>query len=100
MAESHQSGGGTGFRFSIIIPSYQRRDLVLDAVDALCRQNFSEPYEVIVDVDGSTDGTASALRKLDPPVPLVVLEQPNQGAAAARNLGAGVARGGDSAVPR
>jgi GT2 family glycosyltransferase len=53
----------------------------------------SPAFETIVVVDGSTDGTAAALRALDRPIPLTVIEQLNTGAAAARNRGAAVARG-------
>ena len=86
-------GGDDSFLFSIVIPSYQRRDLVVGAVRALARQALEAAFEVIVVVDGSTDGSASVLRELDCPFPLTVLEQTNQGAASARNRGAKVARG-------
>ena len=48
---------------------------------------------MVVVVDGSTDGTAEALRRLDIPFALKVVEQPNQGRAAAVNAGAGAAEG-------
>ncbi|MFN0178287.1 MAG: glycosyltransferase [Gemmatimonadales bacterium] len=80
-------------RFSVVIPSYQRRGLVVAAVGALARQRFGAPFEIIVVVDGSTDGSTSALRALDLAVPLAVIEQPNRGASAARNRGADSARG-------
>ena len=73
--------------FSVIIPTFQRRDLVAGTVLALSRQNFPRPFEVIVVVDGSTDGTADALRTLDLPFPLKVIEQANFGRAAAINRG-------------
>lgn len=80
-------------RFSIVIPTYQRRDLVAANVAALARQEFADGFEVIVVVDGSTDGSAAALRALDTSFPLVVLEQPNQGRSAACNRGVSAARG-------
>ena len=80
-------------RFSVVIPTYQRRELVLQAVRAFARQDFAGAFEVIVVVDGSRDGSAEALRALDMPFPLTVIEQPNQGAAAARNTGASSSRG-------
>jgi GT2 family glycosyltransferase/peptidoglycan/xylan/chitin deacetylase (PgdA/CDA1 family) len=50
-------------------------------------------FEVIVVDDGSTDGTAAALRQLQVEFPLTVIEQGNQGGAAARNRGAAAATG-------
>lgn len=77
--------------FSIIIPTYQRRETVCDAVRALARCGYAGAVEVIVVVDGSTDGTAPALTALSCPFPLRIVEQANGGAAQARNAGAGVA---------
>ena len=79
-------------RFSVVIPTYQRRDVVVSSVQALAAQN-EQSFEVIVAVDGSTDGTAAALRDLTLPFPLRVIEQPNAGRAAAVNVGAEHARG-------
>jgi glycosyltransferase involved in cell wall biosynthesis len=80
-------------RISVVIPTFQRREIVMATVRSLARQDITEPFEVIVVVDGSTDGTAQTLRALDAPHPLIVLEQPNQGASTARNSGAACARG-------
>ncbi|MFI7589591.1 glycosyltransferase [Spongisporangium articulatum] len=84
-------------RISVVIPTYERRDVVLESVRALGRCAAPWPVEVVVVVDGSTDGTAAALRELAAggslPFPLRVVEQENAGAAAARNHGARLARG-------
>lgn len=80
-------------RFTVVVPTYQRRDLVVRAVGSLERQRCDEPFEVVVVVDGSQDGSAEALRRLTTRFALTVLEQSNRGAAAARNRGASVARG-------
>ena len=79
--------------FSIVIPTYQRREMVSDAVRAMCRLSYDGPIEIIVVVDGSTDGTASALVQIDCPFPMHVIEQKNLGQAAARNRGAAEAAG-------
>src|SRR3954447_9858508 len=79
-------------RFSVVIPTYQRRDLVVANVAAFERQAF-EDFEVVVVVDGSTDGTAAALRGLRPAFPLTGPCQANEGRAAAVNAGARRARG-------
>jgi GT2 family glycosyltransferase/peptidoglycan/xylan/chitin deacetylase (PgdA/CDA1 family) len=80
-------------RVSVIVPTYERRDLVVEAVRALARQEFDHAFEVIVVVDGSRDGTAEALQRRTWPFPLHVIEQANQGAAHARNRGAAEATG-------
>jgi glycosyltransferase involved in cell wall biosynthesis/peptidoglycan/xylan/chitin deacetylase (PgdA/CDA1 family) len=79
-------------RFSIIIPTHQRRDVVARNVTMLQRQ-LNPDFEVIVVDDGSSDGTAEALRRLEVSFPLTVIEQENRGAGAARNAGAAVAVG-------
>jgi GT2 family glycosyltransferase/peptidoglycan/xylan/chitin deacetylase (PgdA/CDA1 family) len=79
-------------RFSVVIPTYRRRERVLQHVAALAGQTF-EDFEVVVVDDGSGDGTPDALRALETPFPLTVVEQENQGAAQARNVGARAAAG-------
>jgi glycosyltransferase involved in cell wall biosynthesis/peptidoglycan/xylan/chitin deacetylase (PgdA/CDA1 family) len=78
---------------SIVVPTFNRRAVVLDAVASIMAARRPWQCELIVVVDGSCDGTAEALRRLDLPLPVTVLEQENSGAAAARNAGAAVARG-------
>ncbi|HEX6702177.1 MAG TPA: glycosyltransferase, partial [Gaiellaceae bacterium] len=80
-------------RFSVVIPTYQRRDVVVSSVQALAAQEGAPPFEVVVVVDGSDDGTAEALRGLATPFPLSVVEQPNAGRPAACNRGAAAASG-------
>lgn len=79
--------------FSVVIPTHERRELVVEAVRSLAAQRDAPEFEVVVVVDGSTDGTAAALGCLDTPCPLHVVEQGRQGAAAARNAGAARATG-------
>lgn len=60
----------------------------------LGRLRYSGGLELIVVVDGSRDGTAEALTRIELPFPIRVIEQPNRGASSARNRGAAEA-GGD-----
>ena len=79
---------------SVVVPTFNRREMVKRAVESLFAQNFpAGQYEVIVVVDGSEDGTADALRKMKAPCRFRIVEQPNAGLAAARNSGARVAEG-------
>jgi len=80
-----------GPSFSVVIPTYQRRDAVCDVVRALGGTNYAGAVELIIVVDGSTDRTAEALAAIDSPFPVEIVEQSNGGAADARNRGAAVA---------
>jgi peptidoglycan/xylan/chitin deacetylase (PgdA/CDA1 family) len=79
-------------RLTVVVPTYQRRSIVLATLEALERQDITDPFEVVVVVDGSTDGTGQALRARKWAFPIHVLEQPNRGAATARNVGAATGR--------
>jgi len=107
-----------GLLFSVIVPTHNRLDCLLEALESIRRQAFTD-YEVIVVDDGSTDGTAEkmleafgnwklesgSLKKNDrgdfsgnskPNIQnptFNILHQENSGPGAARNLGASVARG-------
>jgi GT2 family glycosyltransferase len=85
--------GHEGAIFSLIIPTYNRAALHL-CLDALARQTI-EPgqCEVIVVVDGSTDGTTEMLRSLTFPFSFTFITLDNGGASRARNKGVEVARG-------
>ena len=75
---------------SIVVPAYNAAEFIGDTIDSLQRQTY-RPIEIIVVDDGSTDGTAAFVRDNFPDVKLI--EQRNQGAAAARNAGIAVATG-------
>lgn len=79
--------------FSVVIPTHDRRALVSDALTALANVKYPGSVEVIVVADGCSDGTASAIRALECPFRVRVIEQPHRGAARARNTGAAAASG-------
>ena len=73
---------------SVIIPAYNRIDLLRETLNSLVRQTYpSDRFEVIVVDDGSTDGTEQIAAEAFPFI-LRYFWQSNQGDAAARNLGA------------
>ena len=79
---------------SVVIPTYQRRESVQRAIEALAGQTLApDAYEVVVSIDGSDDGTREMLEALRVGFPLRSLWHPNRGRAAARNAGVDAARG-------
>jgi GT2 family glycosyltransferase len=73
---------------SVVVPTFNRRELVIRTLTSLFAQNVSPSnFEVIVVVDGATDGTADALKVLRPECKFRVIEQENRGLAGARNTG-------------
>lgn len=76
---------------SVIVPVYNRANLVERALQSLIEQAVQHPYEIIVVDDGSTDGSAEIAQRLD--TRIRVLRQTNQKAHQARINGAEAARG-------
>lgn len=87
MPRSASGGGGTNARptFSVIIPSYNRSASLLRAIQSVLEQDFAD-FELLVVDDGSTDDSLAQLATVKDPR-LVVVEQANRGASAARNTG-------------
>ncbi len=75
---------------SVIIPTYNRRALLTEAIDSVLRQTFQD-FELVVVDDGSTDGTRDAVISFDDPR-VRYLFQTNAGVAAARNWGVASSR--------
>jgi glycosyltransferase involved in cell wall biosynthesis len=78
---------------TVTIASYNRRERLADVLRALAEQTFpAERFELVLVVDGSTDGSAEMARALDMPYAMRVLEQENRGLSACRNRGGREAR--------
>ena len=80
---------------SVIVPSFDRRDMLVELLDALAAQTWPALELIVVD-DGSTDGTADRVmqwQQAHPESDLRVVRQENAGAAAARNRGLAEANG-------
>jgi len=79
---------GSALDVSVVVPTYNRREIVIRSLETLFSQDFSSSrFEIVVVVDGSSDGTAVALQALAPVCGFRVIEQENRGPAAARNTG-------------
>jgi hypothetical protein len=90
VAGSPDSSAGLRPLFSIVISSYNRAALLVEAVDSALAQTRTD-YEVIVVDDGSTDETRKAMAIYGDRIRYI--HQENGGLAAARNRGIQASRG-------
>ncbi len=77
-------------RISVVIPTYNRASLLPSAVESVQRQT-TQPAEILVVDDGSTDATSDVLARFGDTVRR--LHQSNAGASQARNAGVEAAGG-------
>jgi len=81
-------------RVSVILPTHDRRKLVVEAIESVRAQTYRD-FELLVVDDGSTDGTAEMVRQRyesEPRLRLLRQEQ-NSGVSSARNRGVEQAEG-------
>lgn len=79
---------------SVIIPTFNRCLSVKRALQALCLQTFpSWKFEVIVSIDGSTDGTLEMVNNFNSPFTLRTIWKTNSGRAFACNRAVHEAKG-------
>src|SRR5579864_7726046 len=79
--------------FSVIMAVYNHQDYVEQAIQSVLAQTDTD-WELVVVNDGSTDGSWDVLKKLAARSPqIVLLQQANAGAAAARNNAVAHSRG-------
>ena len=78
---------------SVIIPTFNRADLLEMALDALCRQTLAAvEFEVVVVDDGSTDHTDRVVADFIDRLPVRYARQANAGISAAKNHGLSLSR--------
>jgi glycosyltransferase involved in cell wall biosynthesis len=77
--------------FSVVIPVYNRAELLGQALQSVLAQS-EQDFEIVVVDDGSQDDPASVVTELGDPR-IVVVHQENRGGGAARNTGIDRARG-------
>ena len=74
---------------SVVIASRNRRERLEEALGTLAAQSFpADRFEVVVVLDGSSDGSRELVKGIDVPYELMLLEQEHMGLAASRNRGA------------
>ena len=79
-------------KISFIVPAYNVEKYVAECIDSILLQSIDK--EIIIVNDGSTDRTGSILREYASNHDCIqLLEQANQGLAAARNRGLSIAKG-------
>ncbi|MDQ3132096.1 MAG: glycosyltransferase [Acidobacteriota bacterium] len=74
---------------TVIIPTYNRAQLVVEAIESVKAQSYPEIQIIVVD-DGSQDNTAQSVAKFEN---VEYYYQENKGQAAVRNLGLSYAKG-------
>ena len=90
----HTPGGekGTSPWFSIIIPVWDRADVIRRCLDSVFSQDF-EDYEIIVVDDGSEDDSVAVMRTYADPRLKIIVQPENQGVCATRHTGTEAAAG-------
>jgi glycosyltransferase involved in cell wall biosynthesis len=88
--QPHQAPSDTSPRVSVIIPTYNRSQLLRTAIDSVLTQTYPAIETIVVD-DGSTDDTDSVMAQYAGRV--TYIKQANQGVEAARNRGIRAASG-------
>jgi hypothetical protein len=72
--------------FSVVVPTYNREQIVCRCIDSVLRQSF-EDFELVVVDDHSSDGTITALERYDDPRLRLVRHEHNRGITPARHTG-------------
>lgn len=82
-------------KLSVIVPCFNAADTIAVQLEALANQYWSEPWEVIISDNGSTDETVAIVEQYKEKLPnlRIVDSSDLQGAAHARNVGVLAATG-------
>ncbi len=73
-------------KVSVIIPSYNRAHIILNCLESVCSQTYSNLEIIIVD-DGSKDNTSDVVSQYKDSRIIYVKHEKNQGLPSARNTG-------------
>ncbi len=80
-------------KFSVILPVFNRAHCVVESIESVMRQSFSD-WELIAVDDGSSDNSLEVLKEFAECEPRIkVIHQDNKGSSGARNSGMRAAEG-------
>ena len=79
------------YSFSVIIPTYNRSSILLEAIESVLSQKGNFDFEIFVIDDGSTDNTKEVVVALKN-ARIHYLHQNNEGPSSARNYGLSLAK--------
>lgn len=77
---------------SVILPVYNAHDSIERAINSVLGQDLEHDYELIIIDDGSTDDTASIIKKFSHEKAVVVIRQENKGLISSCNIAVRTAR--------
>jgi len=82
-------------RLSVVIPCHNEESVIGEQLEALTRQDWDHPWEIVVSDNGSTDGSRAVVERFHGRVPSlrIVDSSGSGGCAHARNVGIERARG-------
>lgn len=82
------------YDLSIIIPTYNVGKYIIETMESILNQKTRFTFQIIVIDDGSTDDTVIKLKKFEAKyVNIMIIQQENKGAGAARNIGLEFSKG-------
>jgi len=80
-------------QYSFVIPVYNRPQEVKELLESLAAMDFSEPFEVVIVEDGSSETSESVIEKFKKNLQISYYFKPNSGPGDSRNYGMARAKG-------
>ena len=79
--------------FSIIVPVYNRPEEIRELLESLERQDFGDPYEVVIVEDGSSESSEGIVKQFQENLKISYYYKANSGPGDSRNYGMQKAKG-------
>ncbi|MFD2098387.1 glycosyltransferase [Flagellimonas iocasae] len=78
---------------SIVVPVYNRPEEIRELLESLERQDFNDPYEVVIVEDGSSESSEEIVRRFQDKLHISYYYKENSGPGDSRNFGMQKAKG-------